>query len=235
MSQLRDFAYVFLVSEKAEEFGLAVRIMVPVVLILSLSLPYAAPWIQISETQTIAVLIYEVAIATYFAGYRRLLGMLRLVGVFLVLGFALNLVSLFLGSEPSEPVTLVFKALRMAAIVIALTLLFQLLSPGEIRYLLLKMGLRRYSEIFAVAMALLPTTFITFSEAYVVAKLKLGKKNIASLIKPLIIDSIINSRHVAEALYMHGISPAPKPSLFNVKDPAILIPAVLVSLAPLIV
>ncbi|MEM2006926.1 MAG: hypothetical protein QW154_04760 [Sulfolobales archaeon] len=235
MSLLRDFAYAFTVSEKAEELGLAAKVLVPALFVLSLSLPYVAPWFEISAVQTLLALAYEIAVVAYLAGYRRLLGMFRLVGVIIALGFALNLISLLLGSDPANPVTMAFRALRVATIVLALILFFQLLTVGEIRYLLLKMGLKRYSEMFAVAMALLPTTFISFSEAYVVAKLKLGKKNVSSLIKPLIVDSIINSRHMAEALYMHGLPPSPRPRLVSRKDPVVLVPAILVSLTHIVI
>lgn len=230
MSQVRDFAYVFVVSDKSEGFGLIARLFVPMILVASLTLPYVVPGMEISVAHTVSALAYESAVSLYIAGRRRLLGMFRLIGFFLAVGFALNVASWLLGSEPTEPATMAFRTLHVAAIVVALTLLFQLLSVGEIRYLLLRAGLRRYSETLAVAMALLPTNFITFSEAYIVAKLKLGKRNMASLIKPLVIDSIINSRHVAEALYIHGLPPAPRPRLFRTKDPAILVPAILVSL-----
>lgn len=234
MSFIREFAYVFTVSEKARKFGLLVRVFVPAVLILSLSLPYVAPWIQISPVQTLAAVVYEVMIAAYLAGVKRLINMLKLVGVFLLLGFFLNTVSLILGYEPSDLLTIALRSLRIVAIVIAITLLFQLLSIGEIRYLLAKIGLKRYSEMLAVAMAQLPVTFMTFSEAYVVAKLKLGEKNLASLIKPLVVDSILNSRHLAEALYIHGIPPTPRPKLISPKDPLILVPAAFISIIHLL-
>ncbi|MEM0197135.1 MAG: hypothetical protein QXK66_05820 [Sulfolobales archaeon] len=235
MSLLRDFAYAFVVSKKAKEFGLLAKVLTPVLLISFLSLPYVAPGLEISTVQTLLALTYETVVAIYLAGSRKLVGILKLVGMIIALGFALNLVSILLGSDPAEPVTMGLRALRVATIVLALTLLFQLLTVGEIKYLLLKMGLKRYSEVFAVSMALLPITFINFSEAYVVARLKLGKKNIASLIKPLMIDSIINSRHMAEALYIHGIPPPLRPKLVTSKDLAILVPAILVSLSYIVI
>ncbi|MCS7099514.1 MAG: hypothetical protein RMH84_00225 [Sulfolobales archaeon] len=229
MSALRDFAYVFLVSEKARRFGLLGKVSVPLVLTLSLSLPYILPGIRVSPVQTVAALAYEIAIAAFLAGFRRLLDMLKLVGAFILLGYALNLLSVLVGSEPSDPVGVALRTLRIAAIVIALTLLFQMLSISEVKYILMKLGLRHYSEVLAVAMAQLPLAFISFSEAYVVAKLKLGGKNVASLIKPLVVDSILNSRYVAEALYMHGVPPTAKPRALSPLDLVLLVPAAAIS------
>ncbi len=231
MSLVRDFAYAFLASERVGEFGLVTRVLTPLLLLSSLSLPYVVPGSRIPLVQTAAALAYEAVLVTYLAGSRRLLGVLRLVGLFLVLGFALNLLSALLGFEPSDAAVLVTRTLRMASIVIALTLVFQLLTVGEMRLLLRGLGLERYSEMFAVAMSQLPTTLVSFSEAYVVAKLKLGRRRIAALVKPLVVDSVLNSRQVAEALYIHGIPPAPKPKLVSRRDPLMLVPAILVSLA----
>ncbi len=231
MSLLRDFAYAFLVSEKAGRFGLVARLLAPLLVLLSLTLPYVIPGTRTPLSQTVSALVYEALLATYLIGSRRLLGVFRLVGFFLVLGFALNLFSAFLGFEPSDAAVLALGTLRMAGIVIALTLFFQLLTIGELRFLLRRLGLGRYSELLSVAMAQLPTTFTSFSEAYVVAKLKLGGRRVASLVKPLVVDSILNSRQIAEALYIHGIPPAPRPRLVSRRDPLILVPAILVLLA----
>lgn len=231
MSLLRDFAYAFVASERASRFGLVARALVPPLLLLSLSLPYVVPGAEMPLAQTLVALAYEASLLTYLAGPRRLLGVLRLVGAFLALGLALNLLSALLGYEPSDAAVLAARTLRMAGIVISLTLLFQLLTVGELRLLLSKLGLGRYySEMFAVAMAQLPVAFMSFSEAYVVARLKLGGRRVSSLVKPLIVDSILNSRQVAEALYIHGIPPAPRPRLVSGRDPLIVVPALLVSL-----
>ncbi|MCX8185130.1 MAG: hypothetical protein RMI56_03600 [Sulfolobales archaeon] len=235
MSTLRDFAYVFIVSDKAESFGLLTKVLIPVLLTLSLSLPYIFPGVKISAVQTLVALLYEVAIAVYLAGFRRFVGMLRFIGLFILLGFTLNIVSVFMGAEPFDPIYIALATLRVVAVVLAITLLFQMLSISEIRYLLLKLKLKYYSEVFAVAMAQLPSTFISFSEAYIAAKLKLGGRSIASLIKPLVVESILNSRYVAEALYMHGLPPVARPRLLSPLDPVLLVPAVVVSLLHLMV
>ncbi len=235
MSYIRDFAYVFVTSEKASNFGFAAKIVGPGMLALSLSLPYIVPGIQLSSTQTVAAVLYGLAFLSYLASPRRVFNMVKLLTLFVVLGLLLDMFSIILGSEPSDPLRVSLRAMRMFAIVLSLTMIFQLLSITEIRYILSLLGLRRYSELFSTAMAQLPTTFMAFSESYIAAKSKLGGRRVAALIKPLVVDSIISSRYLAEALYMHGIPPAPKPRLFNMlKDLAILVPAALITVLPLL-
>jgi hypothetical protein len=84
-------------------------------------------------------------------------------------------------------------------------------------------------------MAQLPATFIAFSESYVATKSKLGGRKIAALIKPLVVDSIVSSRYLAEALYMHGIPPAPKPKLLNMpRDLAMIVSVITITVLPLL-
>jgi len=235
MSYIRDFAYIFVTSKKANNFGFLTKIISSGWLILSLSLPYIVPGVRLSPAQTVAAVLYGLTLLSYLAGPRRVFGMAKLLALFVVLGLFLDIISVALGSEPSNPLEVSLRAMRVFAIVVSLSTAFQLFTITEMRYLLTILGLRSYSELFSAAMAQLPATFIAFSESYVATKSKLGGRKIAALIKPLVVDSIVSSRYLAEALYMHGIPPAPKPKLLNMpRDLAMIVSVITITVLPLL-
>jgi hypothetical protein len=215
VSGARDLAYLFVTSGRAGELGLVAKVVVPLTLLVPAVAPYLVPGAEARPSQPAVLVVYELLVLGYVAGVRRVSKMVSLVVLFLGVALALSMLSSVLGTGPPDPMYSVSWTLRLLSIVLALSMLFQLLTVGEVRYLLMRLGLRWLSEVVSVAIAQLPVVLISFSEATVAAVLKLGGRRVSAVVKPLVVDAVVISRQVAEALYLHGLPPAPRPALIR--------------------
>jgi len=232
MSRARNLAYLFVASERAENLGLVAKVVTPLALLAPAVAPYLIPGAEARPLQAVLLIAYELLVLGYVTGVRRVFRMLSLVFLFLGVALVLTALSSVLGTGPPDLLYSVSWTLRLASIVLALSLLFQLLTVGEVRYLLMRLGLGWLSEVVSVAIAQLPVVLLSFSEATVAAVLKLGGRRVSAIVKPLVVDAVITSRQVAEALYLHGLPPAPKPALFGgPADAYLILGAVTVSVA----
>jgi len=236
VSRTRDLAYLFIASEKAERLGLISKIVVPLILLVPAVVPYLIPGAEARPMQPLILIAYELLVLGYVTGVGRVFRMLSLVTLFLGVALALSALSLVLGTGPPDPLYSISWTLRLMSIVLALSVLFQVLTVGEVRYLMMGLGLGWLSEVAAVAIAQLPVVLLSFSEAMVAAVLKLGGRRVSALVKPLVVDAVITSRQVAEALYLHGLPPAPRPTLLRGPlDTYLVLGAVVAAVASILV
>ncbi|MEM1526301.1 MAG: hypothetical protein QW775_07615 [Ignisphaera sp.] len=216
MSLARYFAYLFISSKKVTSFGLLPRIiMCTSIVVTSLAMFILGIPLQILGIYTTIILALEFLVLWIGGGLRRVLSGFMLVLLFTIFGFVITLTSMLMRFTPPAVEYMVSSMFRMVALVLSFATMLQFLTVEEIRWMLVKIGLEEASVILALTFSQLPLTLMYFSEALTTIKLKLGKKKIYKVVKPLIVYSVINSLNVAEALYIHGVYPPRTPKIFN--------------------
>jgi len=237
LSIVRNFAYLFISSERSRGYGIATRISIPIILLFSLSITYIVPVKAPLGIHILFILIYEFLLIWRFTRIKTFVSSLILVLIIIAIGFIINILSPYIGSPISiDPLSLIVYSARMAGIIIALSMIFQLMSLREIIYITEMLRLSKLSSIITIAFSQLPLTAIQFSEAITTIRLKYGRRGLFLAIKPLIIETILNSRSIAESLYLYGLPKIQKPILFNPrKDLPLLISSILVSVTPMVI
>ncbi len=236
LSIVRNFAYLFISSEeKTKGYGIVTRMTIPLLLLFSLSITYIVPGKAPLGLHILFILIYELLLIWKFTKIKTFISSLTLVLIIIAIGFIINILSHYIGNPIDiDPISLIVYSARMAGIVIALSMVFQLISLRELIYIVEMLRLSKLSSIIAIVFSQIPLTAIQFSEAIITARLKYGRKYLFLAIKPLIIESILNSRSIAESLYLYGLPKIQKPMLFNPRrDLPLLILSLLVSVIPM--
>lgn len=228
MSLARYFAYLFISSKKVTRFGLLPRIIMCIsIVIASVTLFVLQIPLQILGIYTTIILALEFLVLWIGGGLRRVLSGFTLVLLFTIFGSVVTLTSMLMGFTPPSLEYIVSSMFRMVALILSFATTLQFLTVEEIRWILVKIGLKDTSVILALTFSQLPLTLMHFSEALTTIKLKLGEKKIYKVVKPLIVYSVMNSLNVAEALYIHGVYPPRTPKIFSgVKDLLLIVVSV---------
>ena len=235
MASLMSLAYLFVASKKATEYGFIARVLAPLIVFVGLTIPYLLPTTRLASLQLILCLLYELILVGYLRGYKKALKGLVLVLVFILLGLLVQILSRTLGFSAADPRVVVMGTVRLVALLLALSLLFQMLTISELRYLLEKLGFKGSAEVLALAFSQIPILLITFSEALTAVKLKLGKQRPIAAVKPLVVEAILVSNALAEALYIHGIPSPLRPVLYKgARDVILVLGSLLVSIVPIL-
>lgn len=235
MASLRSLAYLFVASKKTTEYGFMARVLTPITIFVGLTVPYLLPTTKLASLQLTLSLSYELTLVGHLRGYKKALKGLILVLVFILLGLFVQILSHTLGLSAADPKVVVMGTVRLVALLLALSLLFQMLTISELRYLLEKLGFKGSAEVLALAFSQIPILMITFSEALTAVKLKLGKQRPIATVKPLVVEAILVSNTLAEALYIHGIPSPPRPvSYKGPRDIILVLGSVLASIVPLL-
>ncbi len=236
LSIVRNFAYLFISSERAGDYGLITRVVIPLMLLASLSITYVIPGKTSLGFHIILILIYESILILRLTDIKMFLSSITLILLVIFLGFAIYVISPYMGSILSlNPLSIAIYGARMAGIIIAISLFFHLITFRELTYIAEALGLSKLSLIMTVALSQLPLTMIQFSEAIVSARLKYGRKGLILAIKSIIVDAILSSRSIAEVLYLYGLPKARRPMKINIwRDLPLLISSTIISITPII-
>jgi hypothetical protein len=223
---------MFISSKEVRNYGLISRVFMSISIIVTSLLLFILdlPLNKIVILTTL-LLTLEFLILWISGGLRKVLSGFVVILVFVFIGFLITLFSMLIGFA-SPPIGYSISSMfRMVVLVLSFATMVQFFTVEEIRWIMVKLGLEDISTIVTLTLSQLPLTFIQFSEAIITIKLKLGRRNLYKVVKPLIIYSIMNSLNLAEALYIHGVYKPRRPRLFNgVKDFIIII----VSVAPIV-
>jgi hypothetical protein len=223
---------MFISSKEVRNYGLISRVFMSISIIVASLLLFILdlPLNKIVLLTTL-LLTLEFLILWISGGLRKVLSGFVVILVFVFIGFLITLFSMLIGFA-SPPIGYSISSMfRMVVLVLSFATMVQFFTVEEIRWIMVKLGLEDISTIVTLTLSQLPLTFIQFSEAIITIKLKLGRRNLYKVVKPLIIYSIMNSLNLAEALYIHGVYKPRRPRLFNgVKDFIIIT----VSVAPIV-
>jgi hypothetical protein len=223
---------MFISSKEVRNYGLISRVFMSISIIVTSLLLFILdlPLNKIVILTTL-LLTLEFLILWISGGLRKVLSGFVVILVFVFIGFLITLFSMLIGFA-SPPIGYSISSMfRMVVLVLSFATMVQFFTVEEIRWIMVKLGLEDISTIVTLTLSQLPLTFIQFSEAIITIKLKLGRRNLYKVVKPLIIYSIMNSLNLAEALYIHGVYKPRRPRLFNgVKDFIIIT----VSVAPIV-
>jgi len=223
---------MFISSKEVRNYGLISRVFMSISIIVTSLLLFILdlPLNKIVILTTL-LLTLEFLILWISGGLRKVLSGFVVILVFVFIGFLITLFSMLIGFA-SPPIGYSISSMfRMVVLVLSFATMVQFFTVEEIRWIMVKLGLEDISTIVTLTLSQLPLTFIQFSEAIITIKLKLGRRDLYKVVKPLIIYSIMNSLNLAEALYIHGVYKPRRPRLFNgVKDFIIIT----VSVAPIV-
>ena len=164
------------------------------------------------------ILAIELLIAHSAGGVKRVVGSLKLVLLFIVVGLAVVMLARALGLPAGSPLAALVGSVRIAALVIALSLVLQWVSLRELRWILERFGLRKASIALSMVLVQLPLTISVFSEALTTVRLKYGRRFPTSFAKPLLYHAMTNSRAFVESFYLHGVPPAKVKLEFSALD-----------------
>jgi hypothetical protein len=223
---------MFISSKEVRNYGLISRVFMSISIIVTSLLLFILD-LPLNKIVILTTLLFtlEFLILWISGGLRKVLSGFVVILVFVFIGFLITLFSMLIGFA-SPPIGYSISSMfRMVVLVLSFATMVQFFTVEEIRWIMVKLGLEDISTIVTLTLSQLPLTFIQFSEAIITIKLKLGRRNLYKVVKPLIIYSIMNSLNLAEALYIHGVYKPRRPRLFNgVKDFIIIT----VSVAPIV-
>uniref|UniRef100_A0A7J3ZJV6 Energy-coupling factor transporter transmembrane protein EcfT n=1 Tax=Fervidicoccus fontis TaxID=683846 RepID=A0A7J3ZJV6_9CREN len=211
---LRELARAFVYGGRPSRLGLATRLLLPLLLVACLVAVEPSPKGAKPLALLASILAVELLIARSAGGIKRVVTSLKLVLLFIAIGLAIMMLARALGLPAGSPLAALVGSIRVAALVIALSLVFQWVSLRELRWILEGLGLRRASLNLSVVLVQLPLTISVFSEVITTVRLKLGRRYLSSFVKPLLYHAVVNSRAFVESFYLYGLPAAKgKPEL----------------------
>ncbi len=185
-------------------FGLLVRLLVPAAT-FAYALILRSSQLELEVVKRLVLIVFTLSLLaidgkliTYFRG-------LRFILLVLVIGFAIYVVSPFIGIGPPSFKLVLFGTLRLASMLIPLTTLVFWLSPNEVGWMLRRLGLKRLEMIARVVASRIPILLLEASEAYASAMLKLGRKKAYKAVSSLLVHSFLSASSFYEAYYIHGL------------------------------
>ena len=214
---LRDLAYIFLYNEKSKAYSTVGKAVFTLSLI---SLTYFSTSLGgvLRYTYPIVIACVELGIASYLKGVSRALKAVSTVAFFIALGSTIFAINRFLGYPSPQYSEIVVGAVRIFSFFLAFSLFFQLISLGEWRGVMTRLGFRNQALIISMINILLPLTLMHFSEALVTVKLKYGGRRLTSLVTPLAFLAVMNSRNIVEAYSLYPPRIEGEASLFKPRD-----------------
>lgn len=144
---------------------------------------------------------------------------LALPAVFILMGFAIHVLSKILGYPTPSVYTLALSSFKLALAFLSIALFFQWIEFRELRYVLTRVGLGKVASYITMALTIIPLLSYLYSESYVAAVLKFGKRKAHKAVKPLVIQSAILAKDLAQAIYFYGL---PKSNKVLIKKPSFI-------------
>jgi len=216
---LRDFAYLLAYSEKAREYGLVARLVVPLVALGLVFYARTASRSLLGEVSgLLAVFTHELVFMSRIRGLKSSLSGLRLYVLFTALSSLVFVVSSLLGMLAPDPITIPVAALRLVVLFTALTLLLQVVSLREWASVLRRLGFKSVADLYALVLLQLPVVAYYLSESAVTLKLKYRGRRLHKIAVPLILLTTYTSRSALESYLIYGEPPAEKLMLWRRRD-----------------
>lgn len=216
---IRDFSYMFTCARKLEDFSTLSRILTALTAIVSVFLSRSLSENTVVEaTRLMLVLVLELTIASHFRGIRTLLASLKLAIFFIAIGALVYYLSYAVGWAFPEPASIFLGAITLVELLLAFSLLFQLLSLREWRRILSLFGFRKHAVLFSLVVSQIPVTIYYTSEAFTTIRLKYGGKRLYRMIVPLVLLSLHNARSILESHLLYGVSYESKLTVFKRRD-----------------
>lgn len=233
---LRDFAYLLAYSEKAREYGLVARLVVPLVALGLVFYVRTASRSLLGEVSgLLAVFTYELVFMSRIRGLKSSLSGLRLYVLFTALSSLVFVASSLLGMLAPDPTTIPVAALRLVVLFTALTLLLQVVSFREWTSILRKLGLKFVADLYALVLLQLPVVVYYLSESAVTVKLKYKGRRLHKIAIPLILLTTYTSRSALESYLIYGEPPTEKLTLWKRRDAVLYVSTLLLVVLVLIV
>uniref|UniRef100_A0A7C5UTR2 Energy-coupling factor transporter transmembrane protein EcfT n=1 Tax=Ignisphaera aggregans TaxID=334771 RepID=A0A7C5UTR2_9CREN len=220
---LRDIAYSFIYNSSTN-LSVVTRISIPVSIVLYL---LVNPFLKLKPLANLIyitpALLMALTVICISGSFKRILGGLQFVMLFMVIGLMINLLAGIFGFWTTNLVDVAIASMRGAVMFMTITLIFQWVKIEEIQWLLEKIGLGRLGVSIAVAFSQLPHIIVMYLEALVTVKLKYGSRYLYKVLLPLTLYTINHAREVAEAIYIHGMSKCFVDVSIKIKDVIIMI------------
>jgi len=233
---LRDFAYLLAYSEKAREYGLVARLVVPLVALGLIFYVRTASRSLLGEVMgLLAVFTHELVFMSRIRGLKSSLSGLRLYVLFTALSSLVFVASSLLGMLAPDPTTIPVAALRLVVLFTALTLLLQVVSLREWTSILRKLGFKSAADLYALVLLQLPVVVYYLSESAVTVKLKYKGRRLHKIAIPLILLTTYTSRSALESYLIYGEPPTEKLVLWRRRDVVIYVSTLLLVVLVLIV
>lgn len=225
---LRDFAYLLAYSEKAREYGLVARLVVPLVALGLVFYVRTASRSLLGEVSgLLAVFTHELVFMSRIRGLKSSLSGLRLYVLFTALSSLVFAASSLLGMLAPDPTTIPVAALRLVVLFTALTLLLQVVSFREWTSILRKLGLKFVADLYTLVLLQLPVVVYYLSESAVTVKLKYKGRKLHKIAIPLILLTTYTSRSALESYLIYGEPPTEKLTLWKRRDAVIYVSTLL--------
>jgi hypothetical protein len=230
---LRDVAYSFIYNSSTS-LSIATRISIPIAIVLYLLIN---PFLKLKPLANLIYIIPALLMALtiiYISGsFKRILGGLQFVVLFIVIGLIINLLAGIFGLWNTNLVDVAIASMRGAIMFMAITLIFQWVKIEEVQWLLEKIGLGKLGVSIAIAFSQLPHIIVMYLEALVTVKLKYGSRYLYKVLLPLTLYTINHAREVAEAIYIHGMPRCFVDFSIKIKDIIIMISFIFILLIAL--
>lgn len=206
---LKNLAYAFIYTSST---GLSVttRIAIPTTLLLYLlinSFLKLKPLLNLFYM--LPVLVAILIILHKSGSFRKILGGLQFVAIFIAVGLAINLFAKFFNFWVVDITSVTIASLKGALMFMTIASIFQWTRIEEIRWFLERVGLGELGASIAIAFSQIPYVMIMYSEALSTVKLKYGSRYLYKALLPMILHSANYAREIAEAIYIYGIPKYP--------------------------
>jgi hypothetical protein len=206
---LRELSYLLVHSKKLEDYGVVPRLVASTALLMLLLLSRFSGSSTTEALRMLVILAAALSLSSIAKGFKAVASGLKLVLVFTIVGFAIFYLNSLFGLARPSLEYVVLGSLRIVAFFACFSLFFQLLSPREWRVVLSKLGARRLSVLYSIALIQVPVVLFYLSEAVTTIKLKYGGKRLYRAAVPLVLFSVHTSRSLYEAHLVYGYGEGP--------------------------
>ncbi|MCC6045641.1 MAG: hypothetical protein LM572_02565 [Ignisphaera sp.] len=205
MSFLRSLVELFIPAHSAKRLSLLTRVFTSTMLMI---IPVVTQTLFKGQKifVTLLILIITLLLLYMYSNLKKVLKGLTLFLVFIAVGFAVTIISKFLGYPTPTATELILSSANLTALFLAVSLFFQWLSLRELRWILAKLGMSKLASLVTATLALLPLLFNNYAEAYTATLTKFSsKRKVYKAINALIIHSVIIANDIAQAIYLYGL------------------------------
>lgn len=220
---LKNLAYAFIYTSST---GLSVitRIAIPTILLLYLLISSFLKLKPLSNLFYMLPALVAILIILHTSGsFRKILGGLQFVVIFIAIGLAINLLAKFFNFWVVDITSAAIASLKGALMFMTIASIFQWTRIEEIRWFLEKIGLGELGTSIAIAFSQIPYIMIVYSEALSTVKLKYGSRYLYKALLPMILHSVNYAKEITEATYIYGIPKYPIDASIKIVDAIIVV------------
>lgn len=234
---LRNLSYMLTYSNRLDDYSTLCRVLLTSsTIILLLTIRWSSTNVIVEVMRLTLVFLFELYLASLVRGLRGVLAGLKLIFLFAVIGTLVFCVSYLVGWLAPDPTTLMPGVLRLVALFLGFSLLFQLVSLQEWRSIISKLGLKNQAIVLSMVLSQVPTIIHYLSEAITTIKFKYKGRKPHKVAIPLTLLSFLTSRSLTESYLLYGLPICSELTLYKRKDSHLyLLFAVLIVLEVIVV